>query len=162
MFKIVMLFSIAMSTVLLAGNIEVKDAYVRAVPPNLPNSASFMTIINNGATAVDLTRADSTLADTLELHEHTMKNGMMVMAQVPKITIPAHGSVMLKPGGYHIMIIGLKKPIKPHDSVKMINLHFSDGETLTLKNVPVKSVMGGMKMKNMKMNGMKMNGMKSN
>lgn len=152
MLKKVLFCSVLASSLVLACSIEVKNAYVRAVPPNLPNSAAFMTITNNGTKTVDLQGADSTLSDTLQLHKSTMKNGMMMMNQVSKITIPAHGSVMLKPGGYHIMIIGLKKTIKPHDSIKVINLHFSDGETIALKDVPVKSVMSGMKMNGMKSN----------
>lgn len=150
MLKKVFLFSTVALSLLIAGNIEIKDAYVRAVPPSLPNSASFMKIINHSNQVIYLNRADSSLAKSLELHEHTMKNGMMVMSQVPNIKIPANSMVTLKPGGYHIMFIDLKRHIKNNDLVKKIDLYFSNGEKIELKNVPVKSVMGGMNMNQMK------------
>ncbi|MDX1808236.1 MAG: copper chaperone PCu(A)C [Sulfurospirillaceae bacterium] len=152
MIKKIFLFSVIATSLIVAGNIEVKDAYVRAVPPSLPNSASFMKLINHSSDIIYLKRADSTLAKRLELHEHTMENGMMVMRKVPSIKIPAKSMVMLKPGGYHIMLIGLKKHLKNHDTVKKIDLYFSNGEKVILRNVPVKSVMGGMNMSKMKKN----------
>jgi len=147
--KIFLFLTIALSC-LMAGDIEVNSAYIRAVPPNMPNSIAYMKIINHSDKAIYLKRADSTVAKNLELHRHTMEKGMMVMRHVPNIKISAHSFTMLKPGGFHIMVIGLKRHIKKHDFVKKINLYFSNGEKITLQNVPVKSVMSGMNMKKMK------------
>ena len=130
-----------------ASDITVQDAYVRAVPPNLPNSASFMKIVNSGDKTVFLLSANSNIAKNVELHEHVMSNGMMKMQQVKNIKIPAKSTVELKPGGLHVMLLGLNKKLKPHDKVDAITLNFSDKTSLTLKNIPVKSVMMGMKHK---------------
>jgi hypothetical protein len=130
-----------------ASDITVQDAYVRAVPPNLPNSASFMKIVNSGNKTVFLLSANSNIAKNIELHEHTMSNGMMKMQQVKNIEIPANSTVELKPGGLHVMLLGLNKKLKPHDTVDAITLNFSDKTSLTLKNIPVKSIMMGMKHK---------------
>jgi len=130
-----------------ASDITVQDAYVRAVPPNLPNSASFMKIVNSGNKTVFLLSANSNIAKNVELHEHVMSNGMMKMQQVKNIKIPAKSTVELKPGGLHVMLLGLNKKLKPHDKVDAITLNFSDKTSLTLKNIPVKSVMMGMKHK---------------
>jgi hypothetical protein len=138
-----------LSLSLVAGDISVSDAYVRAVPPHLPNSASFMKIMNHSDKVVYFQRADSTLAKNLELHEHTMVNGMMKMQQVAHIEIPANGMVELQPGGYHVMLLGLNRPLKEGDIAQSIKLYFSNGEVLELKDVPVKNVMSGMKMKRM-------------
>ena len=133
----------------MAGDISVNDAYVQAVPPNLPNSASFMKIMNHSDNVVYLQRADSTLAKNLELHEHTMDNGMMKMQQVAHIEIPANGMVELQPGGYHVMLLGLNRPLKEGDVAQSIKLYFSNGEVVELKDVPVQSVINGMKIHKM-------------
>lgn len=135
---------------LVAGDISVSNAYVRAVPPNLPNSASFMKIMNHSNKVVYLQSADSTLAKNLELHEHTMENGMMKMQQVSRIEIPANGMVELQPGGYHVMLLGLNRPLKEGDMAETIKLYFSNTEVVELKDVPVKNVINGMKMNKMK------------
>lgn len=130
-----------------ASDITIQDAYVRAVPPNLPNSASFMKIKNDGDKTIYLESAYSNVAQNVELHEHTMSNGMMKMQQVKYIEIPAHSTVELKPGGLHVMLLGLNKKLKPQDKIDAITLNFSDKSSIILKDIPVKSVMMGMKHK---------------
>lgn len=145
MLKKSLIVFIVMVINLYASDILVQDAYVRAVPPNVTNSASFMKITNNANKTIYLRSVDSNIAKDVELHEHTMSNGMMKMQQVTEILIPAHSSIELKPGGYHVMLIGLNKKIKAKDTVDFITLNFSDKTSITLKNIPVKSVMSGMK-----------------
>jgi len=148
-------------TSLFASNIEVKDAYVRATPPGLPNSAAFMTIVNESAKKIDIVKVSSTIAKSVELHTHDMKNGVMSMYQVPKVTVPKKGKIVLKPGGFHVMFIGLHKPLQVGNSV-VFTLELANGETKTI-TAPVKSVMGGMnhkKMDHSKMDHSKMNHMK--
>lgn len=128
-------------------DIHVKNAYVRAVPPNVPNSATFMNIENSSDKAIFLVSASSNIAKNVELHEHIMNNGMMKMQQVKKIEIPAHSTVALKPGGLHVMLLSLNKKLKPQDKVDAMTLNFSDKTSVTLKDIPVKSVMMGMKHK---------------
>jgi copper(I)-binding protein len=131
------------SVALYASSITVYDEYVREVPPNMPNSAAFMTIMNSSDKAVDLIAAKSGVSKVVELHEHANVDGMMQMRQIPKITIPANGSTELQPGGLHVMLIGLKKKLKAGELVQL-TLSFSNGET-TILNAPVKKVAAGMK-----------------
>ena len=133
------------SAALYAQSVSVDDAYVREVPPNMPNSAAFMSLMNGSDQAVDLVSATSDAAQTVELHEHANVNGMMQMRQIPKIEIPAHGSALLKPGGLHVMLIGLTRKLKEGENVSL-TLNFSNGESVTLE-APVKKVMAGMMMK---------------
>jgi copper(I)-binding protein len=145
--KFLLLALLSVST-LFASNIEVKDAYVRATPPGLPNSAAFMSVENKTDMSVALVKATSDVSKVVELHTHSMKDGVMKMYQVPKIDIPANGETTLKPGGFHVMLIGLHKPLKVGEEVT-ITLEFSNGENKTI-TIPVKTVMGGMMKKDMK------------
>ena len=128
-----------------ASSIEVEHAYVRATPPSLPNSAAFMKIENETNSDVSLVSASSNISKVVELHTHGKKDGVMKMYQVPKIDIKANSKTILKPGGYHVMFIGLhNKPLKPGQKVTF-TLNFSNGETIKVV-APVKKVMSGMKM----------------
>ena len=130
-----------------ANNIVISDAYVRAVPPNLKSSASFMKITNNSNKSISLMSVDSDIAKDVELHEHIMNNGMMKMQQVTHINIPANSTIVLKPGGLHVMLIGLNKKLKVGDKVNSFTFNFSNKTSIIIDNIPVKSVMMGMKHK---------------
>ena len=129
----------------LTNGISIESPYVRAIPPGQPISAAFMVLKNNTDTEVALVKATSDIAETAELHEHVEESGMMKMRQVPKISIAAKAKTDLKPGGYHIMLINLKKVIKPGDIIA-INLEFDNGAKQVIK-AEVKKMMMGMKMK---------------
>ena len=144
--KLIVLAFLSVST-LLSSNIEIKDAYVRATPPGLVNSAAFMKVENNTSENISIVKATSNLAKNVELHTHDMKDGVMRMYQVPKIDIPKNGQVELKPGGFHVMLIGLNNPLKK-GKIATLSLEFSNGETKTIQ-APIKSVMGGMNHKQM-------------
>ncbi|WP_428634310.1 copper chaperone PCu(A)C [Sedimenticola sp.] len=126
------------SGVLFAGAAEqvtVADAYVRAVPPGQPNSASFMTLTNTSSNDIVLKGAESPAAKAVELHTHTMSDGMMRMRQVEKIDLPAGQNVKLQPGGLHVMMIGLQQSLVPGEQIDL-SLVFEDGSKMALK-VPV-------------------------
>jgi len=131
-----------------ASQIMIKDAYARAVPPGQPNSASFMIITNNSANDVALVAAESSVSKVTELHTHTMEGGMMKMRQVPKIDLPAGKTVMLKPGGFHVMLIGLKQDLMPGQTVEL-TLKFDDGSSThvsaPVKKLQMKMMKGGMR-----------------
>lgn len=78
-------------------------------------SAVYMKI-NSGGMADKLIKAESAVANAVELHTVEMKDGMMQMHPVEGgIEVPATGTLELKPGGYHVMLIGLKQELKPGD-----------------------------------------------
>ncbi len=140
---LVLLFSV-MSV--FATDLLVEDAYVRATPPNLPNSAAFMVLKNSSNENISVVKATSNVSKNVELHTHDMKDGVMKMYQVPKIDIPAKAETILKPGGFHVMLIGLHKPLKVGEKVTF-TLELSNGETKTV-TAPIKTVMAGMKQHN--------------
>lgn len=142
-----MLLAFSMISPLFAGShgganpIKVEDAYVRAVPPGSKASASFMKITNKDKVDHSLVVAESGVATNVELHTHIHKDGMMMMRQVKKIDLPAGKTVELKPGGLHVMLIGLTKQIKPGDQVNL-TLIYENGKKTRL-TAPVKKIGGG-------------------
>ena len=134
-----------LTTALYSSSIEIMDAYVRAVPASLPNSAAFMKIKNSSNETVYLQKVVSTSAAKLELHEHVMEGAMMKMQHIATIEIPAKTTIELKPGGLHVMLLGLTKPLVLGDFINDFSLFFSNGDVVQLKHLPIKSAMNGMK-----------------
>lgn len=127
-----------------AATVEVKDAYVRLMPPTQKVTGAFMTLVNTSDSVRAAVSAKSSVSEVSELHNHINNNGVMQMRQVDKIEVPAGGSTELKPGGYHVMLINLTKPLQLGQMVD-ITLNFDDGSSTEFQ-AEVKTVMGGMKM----------------
>jgi copper(I)-binding protein len=104
-----------------AMGIVASDVWARAAATG--NSAAYMILRNGGATADRLIKAESDVAGAVELHKTTMEGNMMKMAPVDGILLPAQGQAELKPGGLHVMLIGLKRELKAGDKLKL-KLHF--------------------------------------
>ncbi len=103
-----------------AGSLHIKGAWARpAQMMGGSTSAAYMVIENSGSAPDRLIRVSGDLANAIELHTATNNNGVMEMRPVEAIEVPASSSVELKPGGYHIMMIGVKQPLKPDDTVPL-------------------------------------------
>lgn len=122
-----------------AESVSIHDPYARAVPPGQPNSAAFMQLENTTQADLALTAAQSSVSEVAELHTHTDVDGIMQMRQVDSIALPAGETTELKPGGLHIMLIGLKQPLADGDQIDL-TLTFSDGSATEL-TLPVRHVM---------------------
>jgi len=120
--------------------ITVEKPYARAVPPTARNSGAFMRLRNDSDQPVKVVAAKSDVSRVTELHTHVHDKGVMRMRRVEFIEVPPHGSVELKPGGYHVMLIGLEKPLKPGDPVH-IELTFGDGSR---ERIALEAVQTGM------------------
>ncbi len=101
----------AFSTPSFAGDITVKDVWARASAGMARAGAAFMTIHNSGE-ADKLVSAKANVSKRAELHTHLKEDGMMKMRQVKEVVVPANGMAMLKPGGHHVMFMGLNAPFK--------------------------------------------------
>ena len=100
------------------GTLEIGQLWARATPPSAPAGGGFLTIKNTGSAADRLVAASSPAADMVQVHEMKMDGNVMRMREVDKgLEIPAGGSVTLAPGGYHLMMMGLKGPLKQGTSV---------------------------------------------
>jgi copper(I)-binding protein len=109
-----------------------------------PASGAFLTLHNKDTAEHTVVAAESPVAKAVELHTHTNDNGVMRMRKIDSITVPAGGMTMLKPGGLHIMFIGLNRALNAGDSVPL-TLVFADGSRIAL-DVPVVDIArkGGM------------------
>lgn len=130
--------ALALPLSILAGeaDLTVVAPYVRMVPPGTPNSAAFMTIVNDGTSDRRLVKADSPVARAVELHSHTNEQGLMRMRQVSAIEVKAKGRAELKSGGYHVMLIDLRQPLKEGETVPL-TLTFDDG-SMSKVDAPVR------------------------
>lgn len=138
--KLLLASALAFSSFVYAcEDLHINDAFARAVPPGQANSAAFMTLNNHGKHDVRLVSAQSNVSEVTELHTHTEVDGVMQMRQIDEITVPAGGTTELKPGGLHIMLIGLTQPLAEGDQVEL-TLNFADGSEKQLQ-VPVQPVM---------------------
>ena len=115
-----------------ANAVITKGAYIRAMPPGQKVTAMFLTLENTSATPHHLVKVKSQVSDAVELHEHKHLDGVMKMGQVKQIAIPGNSSTVLAPGGYHVMLIGLKKDLKLGEQVAM-TLVFEDGSSQAIK-----------------------------
>ncbi|WP_299867818.1 copper chaperone PCu(A)C [uncultured Hoeflea sp.] len=90
------------------GALEIDHPYARATPPNAPVSGGYMTIRNTGDEADRLISGEAAFAKRVEIHEMSMDGDVMKMREIKGgLEIPAGGEVTLKPGGFHVMFIGL-------------------------------------------------------
>ncbi len=118
----------------------VKDGWVRGTVPQQKATGAFAQITSAGGGK--LVAASSPVAGVTEIHEMTMEGSTMKMRAVPAIELPAGKTVELKPGGYHVMLMDLKQPLKAGDSVPLSLVIEGAGgkrETVELK-LPVKAL----------------------
>jgi len=102
------------------ATIAVQQPWARATPAGAMTGAVYMTLVNKSGSADRLTGASSDVAPTVQIHEMSVVNGVMQMRQLANgLPIPAGGTVTLKPGGYHVMLIGLKKPLAPGQTLPL-------------------------------------------
>jgi periplasmic copper chaperone A len=93
------------------GTLTLTDLWTRATPPSAPAGGGFLTITNKGDEPDRLIAVSSPGVKTGEIHEMKVEDGVMTMRPLEDgLQIPAHGSVTLAPGGYHLMFVGLEKP----------------------------------------------------
>lgn len=121
----------------------VKDAWVRGTVAQQKATGAFMQITS--ATGGKLVSVSSPAAGVVEIHEMKMDGSTMQMRAVPALDLPVGKAVELKPGGYHVMLMDLKAPLKEGETVDVsLVVEGKDGkkETVTVK-APVKALAGG-------------------
>ena len=112
------------------GTIRVENAWSRPAAVGA-NGAVYFTLRNGGA-ADRLIAVSSEVARVAELHQTTIEGGVARMAKVPSIEVPAGGSVELKPGSFHVMLIGLTRELRGGDTFPL-TLTFESGATGTVQ-----------------------------
>ncbi len=97
------------------AQVQVSDPWVRATVPQQKVSGAFMRLSSSRDTR--LVEVRSPVAGIVEIHEMAMDQGIMRMRPVPGVDLPAGRTIELKPGGYHVMLMDLKRQLKEGESV---------------------------------------------
>jgi hypothetical protein len=109
------------------ARIVVADAWTKATPAGAAVGAGYMTIRNEGGAAARLVGGEASVAERVEVHTMAMEGGVMSMRPVEGgLEVPPGGEVALKPGGLHLMLVGLKQPFAEGESVS-VTLIFEGG-----------------------------------
>ena len=103
---------------LAAAEVVAKDVWVRGTVPAQTSSGAFVTLTST--TDAKLVGAKSPLAKIVEIHESKLHNGVNHMNAVDSVALPAGKPVSLVPGGHHVMLMGLAKPLNPGDVVPIV------------------------------------------
>jgi copper(I)-binding protein len=146
-----------------AGDLVITQAWSRATPNGAKIGGGYLTIVNTGSAPDKLVGVSADIAGKIEVHEMAMNDGVMKMRPLDQgLAIEPGKTVKLAPGGYHLMMMDLKNPLKQGDKVP-VTLQFEKAGkvqvTLDVQAVgaPGPSAGGGMDMKKMHdHSGMKM------
>lgn len=122
-----------------AAEIMVTEAFARAsATPVATSGAAYVSVMNHGAEADRLVAVSTPAADMASLHQSVEENGVMKMPELGPAEIAPMGTLEMKPGGIHVMLMGLKAPLKKGDTITL-TLTFEKAGKLDV-TVPVGSV----------------------
>jgi copper(I)-binding protein len=114
------------------GNLKIGHPWARETPRMARAGGAFLVIENAGDTPDRLLKASSPAASRTEVHSVTMDGNVMRMREVEAIEVAAKSKVELKPGGYHIMLMELKAPLKAGDTFPL-TLTFEQAGDVTVE-----------------------------
>ncbi len=107
--------------------------WVRLVPPVVKDTAAYLTLENRGSAPLRLVGAETEVAQRVSIHmdhrEHRGGQVVLGMRPLPHLDIPPKGKVEFRPGKYHLMLEGLRRPLKAGEKVTLV-LKFQDGSRL--------------------------------
>lgn len=117
----------------IAAPLTLDTPWIRETPPASKVGAGYVAIVNGGSAGDRLLSAATPVAARVEIHSMMIDQGVMRMRPVEGgLAVPAKGVVVLKPGSYHLMLLGLKRPLKRGDSVPM-TLRFARGGSVSAR-----------------------------
>jgi periplasmic copper chaperone A len=123
--------------------VDIREAWMRRAP--LPTgdtgsmrmgdgatAAAYITIHNGSGASDELLSVTSDAADRVEVHETRWMSGMAMMEPVPRLTVAPHATVVMKPGGIHLMLLGLRRALEPGGRVTL-ELEFRQAGAMTVR-----------------------------
>lgn len=115
------------------NDIAIHRPWARETAPAQTVGGGFVTLANKGSLEDRLISAEASVAGQVQLHTMIMDSGIMRMRQVQDgIRIPAKGTVTLRPGGFHLMFMQLKRPLRQGESFP-VTLHFQRAGRITVR-----------------------------
>jgi copper(I)-binding protein len=130
--KLGLLVGLSLAAASASAQVTVSDAWVRGTVQGQRATGAFMQL--RSSDGASLVGAESPVAGTVEIHEMRMEDNVMRMRAIPKVELPAGQAVEFKPGGYHVMLMDLKAPLKKGDTVPIrLKLQGKDGKPQELE-----------------------------
>jgi hypothetical protein len=114
-----------------SGGIAVDDAWTRPTAGFVKTAAVYLTIVNSSGTADRLIAAGSPAADRAETHINLREGDIIRMRRVISVDVPADSKTVFQPNGFHVMLTGLKAPLKVGDTVSL-SLQFAAAGVITV------------------------------
>jgi len=121
-----------------SGSICIANLWTRATPHGAQNAALYFSIANKGNEADTLLGATTPAAAHVMIHQTTHSGGMAKMRMAHTLSIPAKGGLAFAPGGYHVMLTGLKTPLR-EGATAPLTLNFTKAGKISLV-VPVLNI----------------------
>ena len=118
------------------AELDIRDAWIKNLPPTTPVRAGYMTIYNAQTHALSVIAIRSDAFASVEIHQTISQDGMMRMEPVPVLKIEPHATVQLAPGGLHLMMMNPTEPTKPGEVLEIV-IELDDGSMQSL-NMTVK------------------------
>ena len=100
-------------------SLQFEHSWIRLTPPVSKNSAGYFTVSNHSEQDITIKSITTSVAEKAELHNMTVIDGTMAMVHMPDFTIKAHQTIQFKPAGKHMMLMGLKKPLKSDQAIEV-------------------------------------------
>ena len=131
--KFVVLTGLFIASLLLVANaasaaeVKISNAWLKESIPGTENGAGYLTLTNVGSNAVTLVGATTDAARATEVHQHIHQDGMMRMKRIPELIVEPNQTIVFQPGGYHLMLFGVKNAFRVGESIEFVLL-FSDGD----------------------------------
>lgn len=110
---------VVLAAALTGAELAVEQPWARATAPSAANGAVFAVLSNPGSSELRITAASSTVAQQVELHGHRPTERGVEMYRLDAMVVPAGGQTELKPGGMHIMLMGLKAPLVEGTTIEL-------------------------------------------
>src|SRR5476649_681372 len=123
------------TSVVHAQEVTIKEPWVRGTVRGQKATGAFMQL--TASEAATMVAVESPVAGSVQIHEMKMENDVMKMRAIQKLDLPAGKAVDLKPGGYHMMLMDLKQPLKKGEAVP-IKLRF-ESKDKTFKTIEIKA-----------------------
>ena len=126
------------------GEVVVTSAWARATPPGASVGAAYVTLHNGGGADDRLLSAASPAARRVAPHLTREENGVAAMRPLGDLVVPAGGTLEMKPGATHLMLMGLAAPLKEGDSVPLTLVFEKAGAvTIPLEVAPIGADLSG-------------------
>jgi copper(I)-binding protein len=125
------------------GELVVHSPWARPLPPVAENGAAYLSVTNHAMHPDRLISGSTPIAERVEFHTHVKSGSMMMMRKLDAVDIGAHDTVTMRPGGMHVMLLGLQKPLVANESFPLTLTFAKAGSTTVTVLVEMRAATTG-------------------